>query len=241
MTPADAYRVLAKILAYDRRRGAVDDTDAVVWAEGLSGCELADCLEAVTEHYQTASEMAMVADIRQRALAIARRRAGRARLAELAAATAPDGTPLAITDSPASEPGRTPGTMPAELRAILDQITNRLPAVTPHDLARQRARRERGRPPSELTQRRRQQPDGKRERQPDHPDPASAEIAAMARRYLLDGHDPQQVADRLGVSRKWCRRTAAGMDINPTRSARRLARELHEQITGVTEQEPTDV
>lgn len=225
MTPTQAYRVLAKALAYDRRRGTVDDTDAVVWAEGLDGCDLDDCLAAVTDHYREQTEMAMVADIRHRAQAIARRRAGQQRAALLATTTAPDGTPLAITSSTA-EPARD---RTEATRALIRQVAGQLPEMTAHDRAVRRARAERGRAATSLT-RPRQQDKPVKPKRIELPKPATSEARAMARAYLDAGWEPAQVSERLGISAKWCRKLARDLDIDPEQVAERHARQLRQKV-----------
>lgn len=40
------------------------------------------------------------------------------------------------------------------------------------------------------------------------PAPVDDGVAKLATRYLLDGYRPDEVAERLGVDRGWCRRIA---------------------------------
>ncbi|SCG15561.1 hypothetical protein GA0070610_1795 [Micromonospora echinofusca] len=39
--------------------------------------------------------------------------------------------------------------------------------------------------------------------------PVDDAVAKLATRYLVDGYQPDEVADRLGVDRGWCRAIAA--------------------------------
>ncbi|MGI5151413.1 hypothetical protein ACQEVC_34455 [Plantactinospora sp. CA-294935] len=40
------------------------------------------------------------------------------------------------------------------------------------------------------------------------PAPVDDGVATLAARYLVDGYEPDEVAERLGVDRAWCRRIA---------------------------------
>jgi hypothetical protein len=53
MTPDETATVLAKAAAYDRR--TVGRADVAAWHEALHDLDLADCLHAVTSHYQQPS------------------------------------------------------------------------------------------------------------------------------------------------------------------------------------------
>ena len=42
-----------------------------------------------------------------------------------------------------------------------------------------------------------------------HPAPIDDGVATLAMRYLIDGYPPDDVAQRLGINRTWCRRVIA--------------------------------
>jgi hypothetical protein len=183
MTPQETGAVLAKMAVYDQRN--VSPTDVMAWHEVIGHLELQDCLTAVTTHYRESSQRAMPADIRRLAISVRdQRKAGQTVRALPAGPTVRDRSP--------------------EVTALIRQVLERLPSTDLLDRARDRARRERGRPPLEL--RRDRRPPGKKPR--DYPAPATDQAAALATRYLLDGYEPADVADRFAVSRKWCHRTA---------------------------------
>ncbi|WP_165942740.1 hypothetical protein [Micromonospora sp. KC721] len=46
-------------------------------------------------------------------------------------------------------------------------------------------------------------------RPPAGAEPVSDSVAALATRYLVDGYTPDEVAERFGVNRGWCRAMAA--------------------------------
>lgn len=211
MTPGDTARVLAKAAAFDSR--SIGDTDVAVWHEILGHLELQDALAAVTAHYREQTRRAMPADIRQLAIAHRDRRKEGQHLALPAGPTVRDRSP--------------------EVAALVQQVADNLPRPDLHERARARARQERGRPSKQLTQ-----PPPKKSRKPpkDYPPPVDAdgreikEVAGQVRRYLRDGHDPADVADRFAVSRKWCRKQAALLGADPEAAAKALADDLHRQI-----------
>lgn len=97
------------------------------------------------------------------------------------------------------------GDRSADVTALVRQVADNLPGIPAdqkHTRALLRARKEHGRP--EVT--RSKKP--KRKEPSDWPPPQTDDIAALATRYLIDGHDPKAVAERLLVSRKWCRQVA---------------------------------
>lgn len=190
MTPADTGKVLMKVAAYDQR--TVGAADIAAWHEVIGHLDLADCLNAVTTHYREQSTRAMPADIRKLALGIRDARQARDRQTDRR---------LAIEAGPTTR-DRSP-----EVTALVKSVVDALPKVDAHARALARARKERGRPSPELRQATAKKP--KKAKKPkDHPPPTSDEIAALAARYLVDGYAPADVAERLGVSRRWCERTA---------------------------------
>jgi hypothetical protein len=186
VTPADTAKVLAKLAAFDQR--TIGETDVRAWHEVIGHMDVQDCLAAVTEHYRESANRAMPADIRRIAISLRDARHSRERVAERREAI---------------ESGPTVRDRSAEVTALVASVAASLPRPDNHARALARARSERGRPYQPPTKERRQP------KQPKvYPPPATDDVAAMATRYLLDGHEPRDVAEKLGVSRRWCERTA---------------------------------
>lgn len=191
MTPGDTARVLAKVAAYDQR--TVGSADIGAWHEVIGHLNLADCLTAVTAHYREQSTRAMPADIRKLAFGIRDARQSRDRQHDRRQAI---------------EAGPTTDDRSPEVDALVQAVIDALPQPDPHARALARTRKERGRPSPELRQATAKRQKKKPKKPNDHPEPVSDEIAALATRYLIDGYEPVDVAERLGVSRRWCERTA---------------------------------
>jgi hypothetical protein len=182
VTPEQTAAVLGKAAAYDQR--TIGAADVLAWHEVVGYLEFDDCLEAVTAHYREQSDRAMPADVRKLALNIRDARQARERQHERR---------LALEAGP---PARSD-----EVKALVQAVADALPKVDNHTRALNRARQERGRPgPPPKTKKPKTKPK-------DYPPPHSDEVAAMATRYLIDGHAPAVVAERLAVSRRWCERT----------------------------------
>jgi hypothetical protein len=175
--------VLAKLAAFDQR--TVGEVDILAWHEVISRFSLDDCLAAVTTHYTESRERAMPADISRIVIRIGNTRVETRRTED---------ERLALDAAPA---GRSEATA-----AFVQAVVDALPKPDIHERALARARSERGRPEPAS-----RQPKTKRKPPKDYPEPATDDVAAMATRYLLDGHEPRSVADRLAVSRRWCERT----------------------------------
>lgn len=189
LTPGDTARVLAKIAAFDQR--TVGAADIAAWHEVLGHLDLVDCLNAVALHYREQSARAMPADIRRLTLAIRDTRQATERQSERRLAIGP------------STRDRSP-----EVATLVQAVADALPKPDLHARALGRARQERGRESPELRQAKQRKPKKKQKQKRDHPPPVSDDVAALATRYLIDGHAPADVADRLLVSRRWCERTA---------------------------------
>lgn len=199
MTPQEVARVLAKAAAFDRR--TVGEGDVLAWLEAIGDLDAADCLAAVTRHYRETNDWLAPSHLRAQVAEIDRDRRRQAARARAALARQQEER-LALDRGPVRDRS-------ADVTELVRQVVAALP-VTPsdtiHERAKARARREKGRPDK------RQQPVKAcrtAARAKDHPPPQSDDIAALATRYLLDGHEPQAVADRLGVSRRWCRNALA--------------------------------
>jgi hypothetical protein len=62
MTPAQAAELLAIAATFDRR--TVGDFEARAWAKALTGLRLADCAEAIQNHYTNSTDWLMPAHVR---------------------------------------------------------------------------------------------------------------------------------------------------------------------------------
>jgi hypothetical protein len=184
MTLDDTGIVLKKAAAFDQR--TIGAGDVLAWHEIINHLDLSDCLLAVGNHYRDQRDRVMPADIRKLATVIRDAREARQRQADSRAAIAP-GT----------------ADRSADVKALVTSVAAKLPQMGIHQRAVARARRERGRPATPPPVKARSTKPMK------YPPPADASIAALATRYLLDGHDPQAVADRLAISPRWCRKTIA--------------------------------
>src|SRR5574342_891270 len=190
MTPIEVSRVLAKAAAFDRR--TVGEVEVLAWLEAIGDLDVGDALAAVTAHYRDSHDWLTPSHIRTLVTVADRERhreirEAREREAEQRAA---------ITRGPVTDRS-------ADVTALVRSVAERFAVTDPiHTKALARARRERGRPERERPLRKR------RGKPTDWPPPTSDEVAALATRYLIDGHNPDTVADRLAVSRRWCRKTA---------------------------------
>jgi len=181
--------VLAKLAAFDQR--TVGESDLLAWHEVLGRYDLDDCLAAVTAHYADTRDRAMPADIRRHATRIRNDRHEReereTRRLEIEA-----------------KPDRSDA-----VTALVQSVVDALPKPDVHQRALARARKDRGRPEPVRHERKKPAKPG------DYPVPASDDVAALATRYLLDGHEPRAVAERLAVSRRWCEKTIRRLRPDP--------------------------
>lgn len=180
MTPAETARVLTKAAAFDNR--TIGETDVAAWHEILGYLDVRDCLTAITTHYSEQRDRAMPADIRRLAIGIRDDRQRRERQA--------------------IEPAPVNHERSEDVKRLVQAVADALPKTTIHDRALAQARKDRGRQPATKLA-----PKGKPNPPKDNPPPADDAIAALATRYLLDGHHPADVSKRLGVSRRWCELT----------------------------------
>jgi hypothetical protein len=181
MTPEDVVDVLTKLSAYDQR--TIGEADVAAWFTVLGRYEIQDALIAVEVHYGESSHRAMPSDIKKLTINVREQREARERQVQRR---------LAIESDPTTRDRS------AEVTALVQQVADALPDPTPQDKAIARARRERGRP---------EPPKPKLKKRPKRRDwapPATDEIARFAMRYLIDGHSPADVSERLAVSKKWC-------------------------------------
>lgn len=192
MNRSDVVDVLAKASAFDQR--TVGDADVLAWYEVLAEVPRDDALQAVTEHYRASTTRLWPADVLRIAREIDHKRRGAIRRAELDAKEAAEARALPAT--PAD---------PDRVKALVREVVAALPVVDSdriHERARQRARKERGRPePAKRKTKKRLT--GKEQ----WPPPQTDDIAALAIRYLIDGYSPADVSERLRVSKRWCEKT----------------------------------
>jgi len=202
MNPSDTARLLAATAAYDRR--TVGEMDVLAWHKAIGDLDLDEAIEAVARHYGHSTDWCQPAHVRAgvNALHAEQRDAARAEREELERQqryAALDNRPVADRSD--------------ELQALLKSTAEKL-ATT--ESSRQRAilvaRRMRGTPTA--TPPRRTTPPVRAKRG-DYPPPKTAETAEYARHLLWDGYKPDDVAERLYISRRWCRRAAREPDPRP--------------------------
>lgn len=63
MTPADASELLTIAAAFDRR--TIGKADAIAWADALQGLDVADCGDAIRDHFRDSTEYLMPAHVRR--------------------------------------------------------------------------------------------------------------------------------------------------------------------------------
>lgn len=223
MTREQTAALLALIAVCDRRSVGVPEIAA--WHQLLGEVDYDDACEAVRRHFRGSRDYLMpvhvvdgAAEIDRERRRIARLDAGQRAQAIEAAAVRRDrtgdvGTALARLGDAATIPAGLPSRFepdPDRDGRIADGVAAAraaLPAESPSDGAHRRAlarsRSEHGKP--------------MRDRQPRRtppgspvtlPEPATPEVADLAKHYLRAGWPPGDVSDRLGVNRAWCDRQA---------------------------------
>lgn len=194
MNPADVPRLLAMAAARDNRKR--NDAMALAWFQDLGDLAFDIALEAMNRHYRTSADYLMPVHIRQHAADINRERRKAAR--EHREAIAAERERLAIEAAPRTDRSR-------ELAVMIRETVAKV--ATPdaaHERALLVARSMKGRPeiPSKVKNR-------TRPKKFEYGPPKDEAVAALARQYLADGHDPNQLSERLAISRKWLRRAVA--------------------------------
>lgn len=194
MNLTETHDLLTFAAAVDNRR--VDDATVATWQEILPDVDHADAREAVRRHFRDSREYLTPVHVAKGAETIHEERI-RARVrAHLAAEEAEQ---RALTGPPVPTADRSD-----EVKALITSVVANLPQMDIHERAKARARKERGRPvpPPPATVRSKPRPIK-------YPEPYDDAIAALATRYLIDDYSPADVSARLGISRRWCERTAA--------------------------------
>ncbi len=189
----ETIALLALAAARDNRTPS--EAMALAWHEDLDDIDYDVAREALRRHFRTSTDYLMPVHIRQLAGEVVRERrraireANEARLA-IEAAEVDRG---ALEDRP------------AEVVAFVREQAKKF-ALPPSEAIRQaaikRARSERGRPEPL----RRTKP-AKSKRGEQLPPPSNDQAAALATAYLVEGYEPKDVSERLGINRKWCETT----------------------------------
>lgn len=194
MTFDEAATLLALAAARDNRKPS--EAMASAWSEDLDGVPFDLARLAIGQHFRESTEYLMPVHIRRIATELDReqrraiREAKEQRLA-IEAAAETDARPLKDRAPAIQEFVRQQA-----LKFAVPEADRR------HQLALKRARDENGRP--EKVQRAKP---AKSKRAEQLPPPADDSVAALATAYLLDGYEPKDVSERLGISRKWCETT----------------------------------
>ena len=194
MNPADVPRLLAMAAARDNRKR--NDAMAVAWFQDLGDLAFDLAVEAMNRHYRTSTEYLMPVHIRRLAEEIDRERRRDARLQREAIAAQRE--QLAIDSRPLADRS-------AELQQLVRETAEKL--STPearHQKALLVARGMKGRPEIPPKVKNRSKP-----KRFEYAPPKDEAVAALARQYLADGHQPDELAERLAISRKWLRKAAA--------------------------------
>jgi hypothetical protein len=183
-----------------------DDATVVAWQAILADVDSVDAMAAAVEHFRTNRDYLVPVHIRDGAKAVVElrereilREQVQNRLAKLDDHT--ESAPQMVTSGEDRAP---------EVRALIQSVTDSLPKVDNHARAVARARAERGRPTPAPVRKRKQHTTPMK-----YPKPADASIAALATRYLIDGYQPSAVSSMLGISNRWCEKTAARFASQP--------------------------
>lgn len=190
MNLVETAQLLAFVARIDNRR--VDDATVAAWQAVLDYVPAGDALAAVKQHFANSDDYLKPFHICRFADEADRERRKRAREAREWEAEQ-----TAIARGPVEDRS---DEVTALVRKIADNLPG-IPADQKHTRALLRARKDHGRPEAKPKKPKRKQPS-------DWPPPQTDDVAALATRYLLDGHEPKAVAELLLVSRKWCRQTA---------------------------------
>lgn len=193
MNLEEAAKLLGLAAARDNRTPS--NAMALAWHEDLGDLDFDVAREALRQHYRTSTDYLMPVHVRRLAEDVIReqRRAIReAREEKL-------GIEAAAVDRRALKD------LDPAVKAFVAEHVSKFALPDPdrhHQLALKRAREENGRP--EKVQRAKP---AKSKRAEQLPPPADDSVAALATAYLLDGYEPKDVSERLGISRKWCETT----------------------------------
>jgi hypothetical protein len=191
--------LLSAIAGRDQR--TIGDADILAWHEDLGDLDFADARAAVSRHFRDSFDRIMPAHIRRLVRIIRDERRAHETIAAL--------PPGRFEDDPDRNARVTRNI--AEVRRLLEDLADKraVPDAGPttrsqaiHTRATLRANKERGRPEPKPSRERKA-----KARPRDNPNPADEQVAWLAKHYLRDGWDADQVADRLGISRQWCRKT----------------------------------
>jgi hypothetical protein len=168
-----------------------DDATVVAWHSMLAEFTLPDAMAACRRHFTTSDEylkpfhvVRLIAELQRD-----RRRTEREQREHLEADR------LAVGRGPVEDRS-------ADITALVHALAEKMTPEQKLARAQLRANRERGRPVPPKSKKPKKRAPG------DWPPPQTDDIAALATRYLIDGHDPAAVSERFAISRGWCRRAA---------------------------------
>lgn len=204
MNLVETNQLLRFLKSVDNRK--FDDSTVVAWRAILDDVDGADAKRAAIRHYAISHDYLTPAHIRDGAKVFIEEREREILRAQVQHRLAVTNERTGAPPMPPVDPGqgRPIGALPAPVLALVQSVTDSLPKVDSHALAVARAQRERGRAEKPPVRER------KRHDKPmKYPPPADSAVAALATRYLIDGWAATDVSERLGISRKWCEKTAA--------------------------------
>lgn len=187
MNRDEILSLLAYAAARDNREPS--DAKADAWLVDLGDIPFDLAIAAVNHHFRTSDKYLMPVHVRDCAREIAQQQRERAE----SISRREDLERRALEAGPA----------PAELMAA---ITEQVKKWATPEAARERAlivaRRMKGRPDTSAKPKQRNT-----NQQIEYPAP-SDEVAKLAIQYLVAGYTPAQVSERLGISKRWCQKTA---------------------------------
>lgn len=194
----ETHALLTFAATIDNRK--FDDATVISWQVVLDQVDGQDAMRAAVAHFRDNTAYLTPAHIQAGAQVFAEEREREIlreqvqhRLAKLDGGDAPH---LRLVTSG--------GDRAPEVLALIRSVTDSLPQMDNHARAVARAQQERGRAEKPPVRER------KRHTKPmKYPPPADDAVAALATRYLVDGYAAADVSERLGISRKWCDKTAA--------------------------------
>lgn len=202
MNPDEIGTLLAAAATFDNRR--TSEINIVAWYKAIGDLPLDDAIEAVARHYGHSTDWCQPAHVRAGVEAIQAERKAAARVEREALERRQ--RQLALDDRPIAERSE-------EVRALLKSTAERLATS---ESSRQRAllvaRRMKGRPD---TSRKPASSTPASKKRPEYGPPQTEQVAEYARHLLWDGHRPDDVSERLGINRSWCRRASREPDPRP--------------------------
>jgi len=195
--------LLAAAATFDRR--ITGEMDVIAWYKAIGDLDLPDAVEAVAHHYGHSTDWCQPAHVRAGVEAILADRRNTTRAEHEALER--EQRQLALGSGPLTERS-------ADVQQLVRDMSAKLSSPEASlERAKLRARSMKGRPDTSAGARRTPAP--VRGRRPEYADPATSEVAELARNYLWDGYTPADVSERLYISRRWCERAAREPDPRP--------------------------